>query len=160
MQKKSQIATLLVCGAFLIASFQNCASTKSGDSGDTESDSAATAQSKVSITDIDEQTTQVTATLSSSLSCNDDSDCVVLPVGAKACGGPVMYQVASQLNPEFAQALQMIATLKDMQTQYNTQNGIVSDCRIVSQPSYQCESHACRLITMQPQQFGSTSTPQ
>lgn len=87
---------------------------------------------------------QLTAAIELENECTVASECTVLPIGARACGGPggyTAYAISSSNSDEIHSLAQLTTTL---QRKYNEQNQIMSICSIVPQPSAICNaSHKC-----------------
>ncbi len=71
--------------------------------------------------------------------CATSTDCNILPVGARACGGPssfVAYSVKSS-NIENIHSLAQLTT--QLEQQYNSENSVLSMCFIAMPPSAVCD---------------------
>ncbi len=71
--------------------------------------------------------------------CATSTDCNILPVGARACGGPsgfVAYSVKSS-NIENIHSLAQLTT--QLEQQYNSENSVISICSIVMPSSVVCD---------------------
>lgn len=65
--------------------------------------------------------------------CNAGGECSYLPIGSKACGGPVDYLVFP--NTIDVEALKkMVNKYTEDQKKYNIENNIMSDCMLVIPP--------------------------
>lgn len=65
--------------------------------------------------------------------CTENSQCSYMAYGSKACGGPQGYLVfSSEVDKEKLKNL--VATYTAAEAAYNEQNGIVSDCSVVTPP--------------------------
>jgi hypothetical protein len=72
--------------------------------------------------------------------CTTSADCSVLPVGARACGGPSGYLAYSAKSSNF-QDIQLMAQLTNhLEQQYNLENSVVSICSIVTAPGVACDA--------------------
>ncbi|MBD0831388.1 hypothetical protein [Aestuariibaculum sediminum] len=82
-------------------------------------------------------------TLVSSSVCNENTTCKYIAFGSKACGGPKSYLVyASSIDIEALEAL--VKTYNQMEDNYNSKWGIISDCMLVTPPkSVACENNTC-----------------
>jgi len=65
--------------------------------------------------------------------CSAGGECSYLPIGSKACGGPVDYLVFP--NTIDVEALKkMVNRYTEDQKKYNIENNIMSDCMLVTPP--------------------------
>jgi hypothetical protein len=77
--------------------------------------------------------------------CTSDSQCQVLPIGAKACGGPASHLAYSTAKTDAA-ALQALAErYKAEQQASNQRSGRVSNCMVVPTPVAACRANTCQL---------------
>ncbi len=77
--------------------------------------------------------------------CTSDNQCQVLPVGAKACGGPASYLAWSTAKTD-AGALQALAErYRSEQQASNAASGRVSNCRVLPVPAAACRANTCQL---------------
>lgn len=77
--------------------------------------------------------------------CSSDSQCQVLPIGAKACGGPASHLAYSTAKTDAA-ALQALAErYKAEQQAGNQRSGMVSNCMVVPTPVAACRANTCQL---------------
>ncbi len=79
-----------------------------------------------------------------SLSCEKDSDCRVISIGYKACGGSHHYEIASEQNPVMAEIKLLAYRLETKEKRFNQTYGIISDCMIRSAPSTTCKDNLCK----------------
>ncbi len=77
------------------------------------------------------------------LSCAQDSDCVALAKGSKACGGPTSYVVASNKSADFASLEALIAEFTRQEHQDNIDGNAMSTCSYEVAPAVACANHAC-----------------
>lgn len=78
--------------------------------------------------------------------CTSDSQCQVLPVGAKACGGPVSYLAWSNAKTDAAELQALAERHKAEQQGSNEGSGRISNCRAVPQPAAACRANTCQLV--------------
>lgn len=83
------------------------------------------------------------AQLNHFLECDTDADCVAVPFGAKACGGPQTYVVASKLNPHLWLLQRAAQQSVDTQRADNIRQNVISTCSIVPPPVLTCVRHQC-----------------
>jgi hypothetical protein len=77
--------------------------------------------------------------------CTDDSQCRVLPIGARACGGPASHLAYSTAHTDGAE-LQVLAERYHAEQQAGNQRaGMVSTCRMVPTPVASCRANTCQL---------------
>lgn len=76
--------------------------------------------------------------------CSKTTDCIVTPIGARACGGPSDYIIYSKLSI-YANKIQRLSILSiKLETQYNKDNPSNSLCTIASPPSSSCVKNLCK----------------
>lgn len=75
-------------------------------------------------------------------SCQSAQQCVSLPVGAKACGGPEGYVAVSAADQEAARAL-AARHVAARRAENAAAPGVQSDCRLVTDPGAQCVAGRC-----------------
>jgi len=84
--------------------------------------------------------------LSTSYSCNDDSEWKWTPIGAKACGGPTGY-IAYSTKLDMNSFLAKVSFYTHQQDTYNIKWSIISDCSIPPEPiNVICENSLAELI--------------
>ena len=75
--------------------------------------------------------------------CNETSECKSIGLGSKPCGGPWSYLIYST-SIDTEQLAQMVANYNQLEAEFNTRWGMVSDCAIVNPPlSVNCENNTC-----------------
>lgn len=75
--------------------------------------------------------------------CDGIFECKFIAFGSKSCGGPKSYLMYST-SIDTEQLESLVETYNQNETQYNTENGIFSDCSIVIPPtSVNCENNTC-----------------
>ncbi|MFL5785418.1 MAG: hypothetical protein ACJ76H_12445 [Bacteriovoracaceae bacterium] len=79
------------------------------------------------------------------LSCRHDSDCTVLPVGSRACGGPSSFTMTSKFNRQFERLERVIARTTAREEEYNIKYHVVSSCIAVMPPVPVCENSMCKM---------------
>ncbi|MEQ9466100.1 MAG: hypothetical protein RLN88_01740 [Ekhidna sp.] len=79
-------------------------------------------------------------------SCESSDACIASPIGVKPCGGPTKFIVHSSATDQ--QKLDdLIEEYNELNSQYNEQTGIGSDCALETPPSMDCISGECAVIT-------------
>lgn len=81
----------------------------------------------------------------SNLSCDNDSQCHSLGVGAKSCGGPENYLAWSSKSSDGAQLKALVEQHAAARRADNNRSGIMSNCMITSTPEATCRAGACVL---------------
>jgi hypothetical protein len=76
--------------------------------------------------------------------CSADSQCQVLPVGARACGGPAGFLAWSSATTDGSE-LQALADAYRSQQAANAASGRVSTCRVLTPPAAACRANTCQL---------------
>ncbi|WP_408098034.1 hypothetical protein ACJVC5_03670 [Peredibacter sp. HCB2-198] len=80
----------------------------------------------------------------SDLRCAKASDCKIIPIGSRACGGPSSYMITSQFNSNMAE-LEYLATQTEVkQAAYNRNYNVMSICTLVMPPEAKCVASYCR----------------
>lgn len=78
------------------------------------------------------------------LSCEQDSDCVALAIGSRACGGPNGFVVSSRLNPYFSSVESMANLTSSLEDDINMKDRVFSICSIELPPPVACISNICQ----------------
>lgn len=79
------------------------------------------------------------------LSCNSDSDCHTIGVGAKACGGPESYLAWSSKGNDGAQLRQLVQQHAAARRADDARQGVMSTCTAISDPGASCRAGQCTL---------------
>lgn len=82
--------------------------------------------------------------LNQDLRCQESSDCLAIPTGHRACGGPSGFAIASRLNLKLAQLRELARRTSVLEREYNFENGIISICSIEAPPEVQCIQNKCQ----------------
>ncbi len=94
---------------------------------------------------IDQLAKELEAMRTHDRSCERALDCVAVPTGHKACGGPNVYLVTSKNNPKMGQlkakAEEFTALIKFYQQEF--EQGIGSTCDIEGVPLFACRDKTC-----------------
>lgn len=77
------------------------------------------------------------------LQCQTDQDCMAIPVGNKACGGPSDYIIASKVNQNINEIQTLARLSEDKEHIYNVENRIISNCMIEMPPKTACAKSKC-----------------
>jgi len=137
--KLSQIGTLTIAIGFLLLSFQNCGSSEMS------SFDKATSNQNVNQDEIAKRYDELRKIAAADLSCAAVSDCEAVALGSKACGGPSGYLVASARNSSFDQILELAEDLAALESQYNIDNQVMSNCMFEMPPDLECAAAACKV---------------
>lgn len=84
-------------------------------------------------------------TLIGKAECTSDSQCQVLPIGAKACGGPASHLAYSTAHTNTAELQALAERYREEQQAGNQRSGMVSNCRMLPTPVASCRANTCRL---------------
>ncbi|MCG7548744.1 hypothetical protein [Pseudoalteromonas sp. Of7M-16] len=76
-------------------------------------------------------------------SCDSNSQCIAIPVGSRACGGPSSYLLFSSKTADQSKVYELAKKLTDSEAQYNAKHGMISICEHLRQPSTQCVENTC-----------------
>lgn len=77
--------------------------------------------------------------------CDSDAQCRSLPIGYKACGGPASYLAWSTARSDEAKLKRLAQQLTELERAESQRSGMVSDCRVVTDPGAQCAASRCQL---------------
>ncbi|WPU65060.1 hypothetical protein [Peredibacter starrii] len=80
----------------------------------------------------------------SDLRCAKATDCKLIPVGARACGGPSGYMITSQLNANMTELEYLAAQTEAKQAAFNRNYNIMSICSLIMPPELKCIASYCR----------------
>lgn len=90
------------------------------------------------------------------LSCDDNSQCHSIGIGAKACGGPENYLAWSSKHSDGAQLKTLVAQHAAARRENDRRQGMMSTCSVVSDPGASCRAGIC---TLNPQSVASPGQP-
>jgi hypothetical protein len=79
----------------------------------------------------------------SDLSCGSARDCVVVEIGALACGGPQEGVLTSRSNMNLAEVRLLAQRTSEKEAEYNARWGIVSHCMAPAMPTPACVNNRC-----------------
>jgi hypothetical protein len=77
--------------------------------------------------------------------CTSDSQCQVLPIGAKACGGPASHLAYSTAQADATELQALAERYRADQQAGNQRSGMVSTCRMLPTPVASCRANTCQL---------------
>ena len=77
--------------------------------------------------------------------CSSDSQCQILPVGARPCGGPASYLAWSSAKTSSAELQALADRYRTEQQERNARSGMMSDCRAIAPPAVACRAGSCQL---------------
>lgn len=77
--------------------------------------------------------------------CTSDSQCQVVPIGAKACGGAASYLAWSSAHTDGTELQALADRYREQQRESNRSTGRISDCRVVAPPAVSCRAGTCQL---------------
>ncbi|MRW93929.1 hypothetical protein GJ699_28460 [Duganella sp. FT80W] len=83
----------------------------------------------------------------SNLSCDSDSQCHTIGVGAKACGGPENYLAWSSKNSDGAQLKALVQQHATARRADDARQGMMSTCTAISDPGASCRAGQCVINT-------------
>lgn len=93
-------------------------------------------------------------------SCERDSQCHSMGVGAKACGGPESYLAWSDNNADAAKLKQLVEQHAAARRDEDARAGLMSTCQVTPDPGATCRAGRCELRTPQPGQPGGGTSQQ
>lgn len=77
--------------------------------------------------------------------CSSDSQCQILPIGARPCGGPASYLAWSTAKTSSGDIQALADRFRAEQQERNARSGMVSDCRAIAPPAAVCRAGGCQL---------------
>lgn len=75
--------------------------------------------------------------------CTSSTDCGLLPIGNKPCGGPEAYMPYSKTNSDVAALEKMGKQYEEMRKQYNKDNQVIGTCQVTPKPNVSCIRNQC-----------------
>ena len=79
----------------------------------------------------------------SNLACATGADCIALPMGSRACGGPTSFVVTSAENPSLEALTQSIDVVTQAERDLNKKFGMMSICSVEMPPALGCSNNLC-----------------
>ncbi len=89
---------------------------------------------------------QTIDSLNANLSCRQDSDCVAVAIGSKACGGPAKYLVSSNQNKYLPEIQEKAKQSIELEDRLNHAARIISTCSYVAEPEVKCSKQVCHVF--------------
>ncbi len=125
----------------LLFAFQNCGSSEGqissgGDAGAAE---------------INDKVSRLDQLIQLDLHCAADTDCDVIPIGVRGCGGPAGYSVASKLNPSLNEIFLLADEIAELSRIYNERSELISTCEYFMPPVAKCLQAICKATEPAPQ---------
>ena len=77
--------------------------------------------------------------------CQNDSQCKVLAVGKRPCGGPEQYLLYSTLHTDEKMLSYTAERYAQLKQQKNQQLGLVSTCQMLMPPVFACIENKCAI---------------
>ena len=81
--------------------------------------------------------------------CTSDTDCALLPVGNKPCGGPEAYLPYSKTNSDVATLEKLSQQYNEQRKQYNQENQMMGTCVMTPKPDVSCVRNQCLVSSNQ-----------
>ena len=82
--------------------------------------------------------------------CTSDSQCQVLPIGARACGGPAGFLAWSNTKTDAGELQGLAERYKAEQQASNQASGRMSTCIALTAPAVACRAGGCQLTDALP----------
>lgn len=139
ISKLFQIGTSVLLAALTVSLFQNC-----GGTGDANVAAAGGTISGDKSLELKSLSDLIKDLNDDDLSCVNDNDCDVLPLGVRACGGPAEYIVISLHNPQLSRIQQYAEELEAKAIEYVQQSNMASTCIMVLPPNVSCRQNRCQ----------------
>lgn len=153
MHSKTFFWGLFAFSTVMVLTFQNCAPQLSNQAlDDKKLENLFLTVKNLPLQDISQSLEQNTK----DLTCVENSDCVVLPVGQKACGGPSSYLIASSRTSDLKEIEILANEITSRERAQNLVSGSISTCSLEELPSVSCISHRCQEVAESP----SSEAPQ
>jgi hypothetical protein len=76
---------------------------------------------------------------------DEPSQCKLIAVGSKPCGGPAGYLVYSTTKSNEARLKQMVAEFNQLAQRFNQERKLMSDCMLVTEPKMEFADGLCRI---------------
>jgi len=86
--------------------------------------------------------------------CDAAQQCRSIAVGHKACGGPEGYLAWSSKRSDEARLKDLVAAHAAARSEENRRSGMMSDCRLITDPGASCRAGRCSLL---PQGAGGSA---
>lgn len=77
--------------------------------------------------------------------CQQESDCAIVGVGAKPCGGPDSYAVYSIKSSDVKKVTQLAGIYQQQMEKYYQDNAIMGICMVTPKPDIACNNNQCVL---------------
>ncbi|PWF40445.1 hypothetical protein [Massilia glaciei] len=77
--------------------------------------------------------------------CTASSQCATIAVGARPCGGPEAYFAYSSATTDAASLQGLAERYRAERKATHVASGMVSDCRLITNPGAQCMAGTCQL---------------
>lgn len=137
LRQTSDVISMTIVAIIISVGYQNC-----GVAPDAELDSSVSSSEKVTEEEIAGRYQELREIASQDMSCQSSDDCVTIALGAKACGGPSEYAITSAFNDH--ELIEKLSTeLRSIERQYNRDNNLMSDCRLLEEPQVACQANVC-----------------
>ena len=139
---KNQIICLSL-GVVLIFSLSACntAETIELKQGTIKNASKPTAESLR--TELESLSTEINNIIGTA-SCSNSKQCGALPMGQKACGGPMTYIPYSTENTDTTKLIELSDQHQQKNKELNQLTGMMSDCMMVMPPAFICRDNRCQ----------------
>ena len=77
------------------------------------------------------------------LSCKQASECSIIPMGSKPCGGPTSYVVTSVNHRYLSDIEELASKVSEKEKDFNERYGRISNCSILYPPEVKCLENKC-----------------
>lgn len=84
------------------------------------------------------------------LSCDQTSDCAIIEMGSKPCGGPTSYIVTSVNHRYYTDIEELANKVSVKEKDFNDRYGRISNCSIISPPRIECLKNKCSKVPYSP----------
>lgn len=77
-------------------------------------------------------------------SCSTETDCDLMAIGHRACGGVGYYTFTSRLNSNYNEVSFLADQTFEKERSYNEKYDIISICSAAMKPEMKCENFVCK----------------
>lgn len=128
-----QIGTVIILVLAVVFGYQNCAEKSFQSAGGSGS-----------LSEEISNLTKLIHGLNGDLSCTQDSDCEVLGLGSRPCGGPEGFLVVSTANENYDEIVSLTEELEQKARDQNIRNNVAGTCEAYVHEEVHCVANTCQ----------------
>ncbi len=132
-------ARILLLGPLLVVTFA-CSSPPATEQQPTDPPPTSSAINQATVAKLEAEA----RALAKTEGCASSGQCKAAPMGSKPCGGPREYIVFCPLTTNELALTRKLDELRVAEERYNRENGLISDCRFVTEPRVEAVNGVCR----------------